>query len=360
MFRLQFVCRAICASFILFLSCGASLSYADAYTTTHAPIGIMGDHLHKKGEWMVSFRTMRMSMSGNLKGDDDISDEQIVTTEPNRFAGMPMMPPTLRVVPQDMETSMNMLGVMYAPSDDITLMLMLNYIKKDMRLRTFQGGMGTNTLGFFDSASSGLGDTKVAVLYRLVENDVHFLHANLGLSLPTGSITEEGRPLTPTNMRPLLRLPYPMQLGSGTYDFMPGMTYRGRSGVWAWGSQFMLTARAGTNDEGYTLGNAHQLNSWAQLSVHHSASLSLGLEYKSSDSIDGIDENIALPVQTADPSNTGRDLLNIKFGVNVAFSDGMLKGNRFAFEYAVPLQQDVNGVQLEMDSMWTLGYQKAF
>lgn len=26
----------------------------------HAPIGIMGDHYHKKGEWMLSYRMMTM------------------------------------------------------------------------------------------------------------------------------------------------------------------------------------------------------------------------------------------------------------------------------------------------------------
>ena len=30
----------------------------------HAPIGVMGDHLHKRGEWMLSYRFMRMNMEG--------------------------------------------------------------------------------------------------------------------------------------------------------------------------------------------------------------------------------------------------------------------------------------------------------
>jgi len=55
-------------------------------SASHAPIGVMGDHLHKAGEWMLSFRTMTMSMSGNLQGSESISPEAIVTTVPNRFA----------------------------------------------------------------------------------------------------------------------------------------------------------------------------------------------------------------------------------------------------------------------------------
>ena len=32
----------------------------------HAPIGIMGDHLHKKNEFMFSFRFMQMQIKDNL------------------------------------------------------------------------------------------------------------------------------------------------------------------------------------------------------------------------------------------------------------------------------------------------------
>ena len=32
----------------------------------HAPLGVMGDHLHKKGEWMFSFRYIEMRMKDNF------------------------------------------------------------------------------------------------------------------------------------------------------------------------------------------------------------------------------------------------------------------------------------------------------
>ena len=55
----------------------------------HAPIGVMGDHLHKAGEWMLSYRFMRMDMAGNRDGTSDLSPEEIVTTVPNTFFGTP-------------------------------------------------------------------------------------------------------------------------------------------------------------------------------------------------------------------------------------------------------------------------------
>ena len=53
----------------------------------HAPIGVMGDHRHKKGEWMVSYRLMHMDMAGIQIGTDSVTPEQVATTVPNRFFG---------------------------------------------------------------------------------------------------------------------------------------------------------------------------------------------------------------------------------------------------------------------------------
>ncbi len=50
----------------------------------HAPIGVMGDHMHHKGEWMLSYRYMHMDMEGNRIG----TDERVATRSlqvPNRF-----------------------------------------------------------------------------------------------------------------------------------------------------------------------------------------------------------------------------------------------------------------------------------
>ena len=61
----------------------------------HAPIMVMGDHMHKAGEYMVSLRHMDMSMDGNLSGTDDIADSAILDIANSHGA-----PAQLRVVPQ--------------------------------------------------------------------------------------------------------------------------------------------------------------------------------------------------------------------------------------------------------------------
>jgi len=76
----------------------------------HAPIGVMGDHTHEVGEVMFSYRYMVMDMDGLIDGSDSISRADVFA---EGFA----------VTPTEMTMEMHMFGLMYAWSDELTLML---------------------------------------------------------------------------------------------------------------------------------------------------------------------------------------------------------------------------------------------
>lgn len=335
--------------------------YADSSHTVvkpegHAPIGVMGDHLHRSGEFMVSYRLMHMKMSGNIQGSKSISNDTIATSVANPFANPPMSPPTVRVVPQDMTSTMHMFGMMYAPSDDLTLMAMLNMIEKNMDLTTYQGGMGTNTIGDFSTKSSGLADSKLGMLYRLHQQGNHQWHLNLNWLIPTGSIDEKDTALTPMNMRMEMRLPYGMQLGTGSHGIDIGLTYNGYAARMNWGLQVISTHFLSENDNNYTWGDTLNLTSWLSYRISNTASMSARLQYLHQNELDGMDKNIMAPVTTANPMNYGGNKLNIAFGLNTVLANK----HRVAFEYLVPVEEDLNGVQMAMDHMFNLGYQLAF
>lgn len=332
---------------------GATSSY---HAHKHAPIGVMGDHTHKQGEFMFSYRFMRMDMEGNRIGTDAVSPDTIATTVPNRLAGQPMQPPTLRVVPTKMTMDMHMLGAMYAPSDKLTLMVMMNYLKNEMDHISYMGMVGTNQRGTFTTKSEGFGDMKVSGLYQIYDDSVNKVHLNIGFSLPTGSTTESDRVLTPMGTTPVLRLPYMMQLGSGTYDLLPGITYQRYQGKWNLGAQYTATIRTGTNDEGYTLGDQHQLTTWAGYSLRHDLSTSIRLAYQNTSNIDGEDAQIRAPVQTADPNNYGKKRLDLLAGLNWISQSG----HRLSMEIGTPIYQNLDGPQMETDWTLTAGYQFAF
>ncbi|MEL7199244.1 MAG: transporter [Pseudomonadota bacterium] len=330
---------------------GSSINALD-----HAPIGVMGDHRHAKGEWMVSYRLMHMDMAGIQIGTDDVSPEQVATTVPNRFFGAPGQPPTLRIVPTSMRMDMHMAGLMYGLSDQVTLMVMGNYITKEMDHITFQGGMGANRLGTFRTRTADLGDTKVAALIGLTDK----IHINAGVSVPTGTTTEEAEILTPMGTRPTVRTPYPMQIGSGTWDLEPGITYRDQNDSLGWGAQVRGTIRLGDNDEGYSHGNLYQATAWLAASVTDGVALSGRLHAQTLGRVNGIDPDIFGPVQTANPDFQGGESVTYFTGLNFAATDGALKGWRLGVEAGVPIVQDLNGPQMPTDFTLTVGVQKSF
>lgn len=334
----------------------------DAHQDTHAaaPISVMKDHTHGKGKVMMSYRYMRMDMDGNQIGTSDVSPETIVTTVPNRFFGMAGQPATLRVVPTSMSMDMHMLGAMVGVTDNLTLMGMLNYVEKDMDHITFQGGAGTTRLGTFSTHTSGLSDTTVTALTTLMQNEERSVVGSLGISLPTGSITETGQILTPMNMRPTVRLPYSMQLGSGTFDFLPSLTYKENHDKWSYGLQYSGVIRTGRNDEDYTWGDKHQINAWTGYAFNQNWSATALVSFEHEGTIDGIDSSIALPVQTADPDNYGGKRLKLGLGAAYKFNESFLEKTSIAADISIPIYQDLNGPQMEQDYTFTIGLKKGF
>lgn len=325
----------------------------------HAPIMVMGDHRHKAGEFMVSLRHMSMKMSGNIKGTDELNDAEVLA-EHNEHGS----PPNLRVVPQDMDMDMTMLGAMYAPSDKLTLLAMVMQIDNEMTLTTYQGMMGSIVLDRFTTKTRGIGDTTVGALIEGGNTRNGAWHYGLALSLPTGSIEETDQVLTPMNMQPVKRLPYPMQLGSGSYDFKPSLTYNGDWGGWRVGAQAAAIIRLSDNDEDYRLGDKFELQGWVMRNLSPWASASLRLDAVHQDGMEGGDSAINLPVPTAQTRSHGGTYANISLGVNLIGQTGIwggaLAGHRLAIEWVSPIHQDANGVQMQRDDTLMIGWQKAF
>ena len=150
-----------------------------------------------------------------------------------------------------------------------------------------------------------------------------------------------------------------MQLGSGTYDAMPGLTYNGSQNGWSWGAQYMANIRLeDENDQGYSLGDKHMLTAWGGTQLTDWLGGSLRLTAETLDSIDGFDPLITAPVTTADPDNYGGDFISASLGFNI--TPPKLEGTNIAAEFTAPLHQDLNGPQLKREYAFTLGLQYSF
>ena len=117
---------------------------------------------------------MLMDMAGNLDGTALVDENGVLQD--------------FMVAPTRMRMHMEMLEVMYAPSDKLTLMLMAPLRQTSMDHVT---RMGTR----FTTSTDGVGDL-IAMAHVTVLGDVlrthHRLIFNARVDLPTGSVTERG------------------------------------------------------------------------------------------------------------------------------------------------------------------------
>ena len=292
-------------------------------------------HAHGAGQWMFEYRYMRMDMEDLLDGSDSVSVKDVI--------GTMMAPGQYMMAPTEMTMSMHMFMAMYGFSDKLSAMVMLNYLDNEMDM--------VNRMGVASSMdTSGVGDTQVGAMYNMKNGWV----GALSLSIPTGATDEEvENMMVPGTNRPA---PYGMQLGSGTYDLIPSITYTAVQDSWTYGGQAEYTLRTGENDEEYTLGNKLEISAWGKYALNKIVSIGGRLDYLNAGEIDGENPNIPKPMgnfmaPTDDPANYGGTRIDL--GVDVTAEFG---GHTLGFGYAVPVKQDVNGIQLETQSILTLSY----
>jgi hypothetical protein len=307
----------------------------------HSPIGIMGDHAHKKGEIMFSYRFMFMDMNGNMDGTEELSNAEVL--DPNNYNYM--------VVPESMPMQMHMLGAMYAVSDKVTLTAMFPFMNMEMDHLTRMGGT-------FTTESSGIGDIKLSGIYTISDTKNGQLLGQLGFSLPTGSIEQQD--VTPASAPNETILPYPMQIGSGTFDLMPAITYRGFTPKISYGIQSRATLRLEENSNDYSLGNVLDNNFWLGYNLSPWIAPAFRLRALFFGDISGADPrfNMALAnnmIHTVDPDLKNGTRVDAGLGLNFLVPRGALKTFRLSLEYDLPVYQNLDGPQMQMDGILTFG-----
>lgn len=311
------------------MSCITTTAFAEIVDRPdhHAPFGVMTDHTHNANEWMVSYRYRRVSMADLRNDHNDVSPKEI----------------PYPVAPTDMTIQMHMLGLMYAPSDNLTLSFMLPHISKKM---DHERKVGDD----FTTESAGIGDVSVSGLINFFDADGIKAHFTLGLSVPTGSIDREDDGQ---------HLPYPMQIGTGSYMSITGITVTSFFDEWSMGGQWMAFTPLNDNDNDYRVGERFEYTGWLAAQVSPHVSLSARLSYEQWANYNGRDKELAISpstVPTADPRLRAGYQIDGAVGANIALGGG----HRLAAEVEMPIRRELDGPQLERNLVFTLGYQKTF
>ena len=309
---------------------------------SHAPIGVMGDHGHKTGEVMLSYRFMTMDMQGLQSGTTAVETAEVLKDF--------MMAPTT------MQMQMHTLGAMFAPHDKLTLMAMANYriLRMEMEgAHLHTEGHHGHPVGHHVMSSSGFGDAKLEALFTFWKRPHLTLLGNIGVSLPTGSISQKG------DNEALL--PYPMQLGSGSFEARPGATLFGYHGNWSYGSQLRGQFPLHTNSQEYRHGNTFIITTWGARRLSDWLSLSGRLFFTHSGHITGSHPELN-PLMSPNhrPDGRGGQRLYLAISSHLMVPTGIFAGQRLAVEFQMPLYQNLTGTQLKTRWWLILGWQYAF
>jgi len=313
----------------------------------HAPIGVMGDHAHKKGELMFSYRYMRMEMSDLQDASHEISrDDAVSSSGSYKFMNAPIK----------MHSNMHMFGGMYGINDRLTAMAMVPFLNKKMQVRQRASDMRRFTV-----SSRGFSDIKLTGLYSLKESKNSKWLLNFGVSIPTGETNVKDDMVMMNGSHSHSTLGYGMQLGSGTYDPILKLGYAKKWEKFSLGWQTSGIWRLYHNEDDYHLGDEYNGTLYSSFVFNEWVSFSGRVDGKWTRKISGAHSHHSnMLMNPAVSKDQGNRKINISGGINFVIPKGELKGQRLALEYSNPIYQYYDGLQMKTDQMITFGWQYAF
>lgn len=289
-----------------------------------------------KKRWHLSYRYARSTFDEYYIGTNAVTYDDVLWT-PAETRTKNNYP----VVPTKITQSVQALLVGYDYSDSLTLRLSLPYIRQSSDHISIVPGYDS-----FNISSSGIGDTVLLADYVMSRSINSLLRVHVGVSVPTGSIDEQGdTPRAPGNQQ----LPYTMQMGSGTWDTPLAIAYEKFENTYRWGLDARATWRHGDNDRGYRLGHKLRLGGWASTKVNNWFEPGVGLTYRWQGDIKGEDAELAVPnpafpypAPVADPNDFGGEQIDLSVFVQWRLGDF---GAVARIEYSNPIYLDLNGPQ---------------
>ncbi len=331
---------------------------------SHAPAGVMFDHmLSNAGDFMIAYHYMYSHQAASmLNGSSRVADQALLNNGCNGNV--------CYVKPTEMNMHMHMLDIMYAPTDWLNLMIMPQYIDMNMTMAPVADapfppdGMGPVGSAVMHAGhphtTGGIGDTGLYAMFKLIDEPSQHLHASLGLSVPTGDV---GIKLRDVMQQSMGFTHYGMQLGSGTWDFKPSLTYIGEMNNWSWGAQLSGTKRLeDKNSSGFVLGDEIQSTAWLSRNIINGLSASVrGIYTWQGDIKGGYDINIPVQIGPMDYTNNyGGRSWDLGLGLTAVMHGGSLDGNKLSVEWLQPVKDNVNGYQLERKGSLAVNWSMMF
>jgi hypothetical protein len=337
------------------------------------PIGVFGLDIPAPGMLALSITPTFANLSGIKMGRRTVWNEYIASTVP--FFLNPRQP--VRIIPQNIVVRTQIVGLNYGITTDLCAVLNAGMVEKSLDTLIFRGTSGIQPLtrNYPDTAS--LTDFNLSGVYRVYQDEINRVQISLGVSFPTGSNSATfNNFVLPNGTVASIRAFYGMQLGTGTYDVMPGIVYAGYVGPWSWGVSYRSRLPLGPNPEAYTWadipelkrwggntlnlrgymwGNLHELNGWGGYTWLPGFTTTFRIAATMQGAIRGWDPEIRGVAVPANPLNYGGQRVELFGGSTIS---GKLIGYEnwtLGVELGLPAYQNLNGPQIMKN--WQTGMQ---
>jgi hypothetical protein len=284
-----------------------------------------------------------------LKGTRAVSAEEVVTTTPWFFDPTK----TLRGVPRRALAATQTLAFAYGVAEDFALVVTIGAVEKTLDFLTFAGQSGARRLGPSSTGTAGVSDATLSGIHRFYTDGIHRLQANLGMSFPSGSDRAAFTLLQSDGFYLTSRAFYAMQIGSGTFDVMPGVVYAGHAEKWSWGVSYRGRFPLGANPEGYRYGDLHTFDGWGGYTWIAGLTATLRVSASLQGPIRGFDPLIAGKAPAANPNFYGGRRVEIFGGATVSGKFIGLDDATVAIEGGPTVHQSLDGPQLSKN--WQAG-----
>jgi hypothetical protein len=301
--------------------------------------------------WTVSYSYQKSQYQDYLDGTKKLAIDDVLWSpgqEPRTDKNFP-------VVPTHIEQEVHALVFGFKATENLSFRLAAPYISQSTEHISIVPGYSEFTID-----SQGIGDITLIGDYHFFNSQKQSWKLGAGLSLPTGSIDQQGdTPRAPGKQQ----LPYTMQLGSGTYDISLYLSYLNQQASFNWGADFATKVRLGKNDRDYRLGNSAGASSWLRLTTIRWIQPSIKLAYLTRGRINGEDTSLRVPgpfpypAPVVDPRLFGGNLLNLSLGLKIPVPG---RDSYFDFTYSKPIYQSLNGPQSSEDYRLAISFNLGF
>jgi len=315
------------------------------------PAHLSGDFTLRPWELNVGVKFLNQRMEGQGVGSDSLTVDQVLAS----FAIAPT-----ELVTQGAEVDL-VLGV----TDHLSVSARGVFAAKTMNQWT-QDPDNPSTVWITETKTSGLQDVRLSALYSFFDQGAIRAHVQGGISVPVGGTDATDQVLDPGNPGGGIvevQLPYQQQLGSGTFDALPGFTLTIQNPVASLGVHGQAVIRMGENDRGWSLGDVYRGTVWGAYKASDHVSVFAGGRFSQWGNVEGFDQALTTADVYDSPAYNSLQegwAAEIPVGMNILMPEGRFQGHRLALEVVFPVHQSLDWVQFRQDWGLVVGWKKSF